>query len=126
MNTILQERQITRQSGSPAYVYVISAIAAVGGLLFGFDTAIIAGAIEFVLAEFALNPHQEGWVVSSLLVGCVVGAGAAGPLSDSAGRKKVLLTAAGLYVISALLSALPHTVTALTGARFLGGIAVGV
>ena len=109
-----------------AYVYVISAVAAVGGLLFGFDTAIIAGAIEFVRVEFHLNPHQEGFAVSSLLIGCIVGAGAAGTLSDRVGRKKVLIATSAFYVLSAVLAALPHSLTQLVGARFLGGLAVGV
>lgn len=108
------------------YVYVISAIAAVGGLLFGFDTAIIAGAIEFVRTEFRLNEMQEGWVAGSLLVGCMIGAAGAGPLSDRSGRKWVLLIAAALYVLSAIASALPQSVTGLTVARFIGGLAVGV
>ncbi len=127
MTTIpaVRQRNIDH-TGSLAYVYVISAVAAVGGLLFGFDTAIIAGAIEFVRAEFRLDPIQEGWAVSSLLVGCIIGAGAAGTLSDRVGRRKVLLTAAALYVVSAILSALPHDVSGLAAARFLGGLAVGV
>lgn len=108
------------------YVYVISAIAAVGGLLFGFDTAIIAGAIEFVRTEFRLTELQEGWVAGSLLVGCMIGAAGAGPLSDRSGRKWVLLIAAALYVLSAIASALPQSVTGLTVARFIGGLAVGV
>src|SRR5580765_1920344 len=118
----------TGETGSITYLYVISAIAAVGGLLFGFDTAIIAGAIEFVRSHFHLtaHPHEEGFVVSSLLVGCMFGAGTAGTLSDSIGRRKVLIMAAALYVISAILSALPTTVLALIAARFMGGLAVGV
>jgi sugar porter (SP) family MFS transporter len=109
------------------YAYAISGIAAVGGLLFGFDTAIIAGADEFVKRDFQLaaHPHIEGFVVSSLLIGCMVGAGAAGALSDRLGRKKVLLASAALYVISAILSAVPRSIAGLTGSRFLGGLAVG-
>jgi len=109
-----------------AYVYAISGIAAVGGLLFGFDTAIIAGAIEFIRTEFGLNAHQEGFVVSSLLIGCIVGATTAGGLSDRFGRKWVLVLAAAFYVVSAVLAAIPHTVPGLVAARFMGGLAVGV
>lgn len=108
------------------YVYVISGIAAVGGLLFGFDTAIIAGAIEFIRAEFALDAHRQGFVVSSLLIGCIVGASSAGILSDRFGRKWVLVLAAAFYVVSAILAAIPQTVPGLVIARFLGGLAVGV
>lgn len=108
------------------YVYVISGVAAVGGLLFGFDTAIIAGAIEFIRSQFELDAHHAGFVVSSLLIGCIVGASSAGVLSDRFGRKWVLILAAAFYVGSSILAAIPQTMTQLIVARFLGGLAVGV
>ncbi|MBI4578419.1 MAG: sugar porter family MFS transporter, partial [Planctomycetes bacterium] len=114
------------ERGSTAYVFVISAVAAVGGLLFGFDTAIIAGAIEFVRTHFALDPMQEGWAVGSLLIGCMVGAASAGIIADRFGRKKVLLITAALYIISAVLAGIPRTLQELVIARFLGGLAVGI
>jgi len=112
--------------GSTAYVFVISAVAAVGGLLFGFDTAIIAGAIEFVKTEFDLTPMMEGWAVGSILIGCMVGAASAGIIADRFGRKKVLLITAGLYIISAVLAGIPQNLQQLVMARFLGGLAVGI
>lgn len=118
--------KLANDGGSTLYVYAISGVAAVGGLLFGFDTAIIAGAIEFVRVQFQLNPHSEGFVVSSLLIGCIVGAGSAGMLSDRFGRKWILILAAAFYVISAVLSAIPQSVQGIIFARFLGGLAVGV
>ena len=112
--------------GSVAYLFAVSGVAAVGGLLFGFDTAIIAGAIEFVRAEFNLTPLGEGFAVSSILVGCMIGAGVAGTISDRLGRKKVLIATAMLYVVSAVLAGVPRSLYELVAARFLGGLAVGV
>ncbi len=112
--------------GSITYVYLISSVAATGGLLFGFDTAIISGAIEFVREKFQLNAHQEGFAVSSLLIGCIFGSSAAGILTDRFGRKKVLITTAIFFALSAIWSALPRSLTELVLARFLGGMAVGV
>ncbi len=63
-------------------------VAALGGLLFGFDTAVVSGAIGFMEQKFHLNDLQVGWAVSSLIIGCIVGAAASGVLSDSFGRKK--------------------------------------
>ncbi len=116
----------SEDGGSKAYVYLISTIAALGGFLFGFDTAVISGAIEFVRVEFHLNEIEEGWAVSCLLIGCMIGAVAAGFLSDRWGRKKVLIATSAFYMVSAILSALPHTLNGLVFARFLGGLAVGV
>lgn len=118
--------QRPRPDGHVGYAYLVSAIAAVGGLLFGFDTAIISGAIEFVKAEFALNEHQEGFAVSSILIGCIIGAAMAGAISDRLGRKRVLIATAVIYMFSAILSGLPQTLQHLVLARFLGGLAVGV
>ncbi|HPU26899.1 MAG TPA: sugar porter family MFS transporter [Phycisphaerae bacterium] len=115
-----------QEKGSVGYVYIVSAIAAVGGLLFGFDTAIISGAIGPVVERFQLNAWEEGWVVSCVLVGCIIGTGFAGSLSDWQGRKKVLIGTALFYAVSAILSAFPRTVSELVIARFIGGLAVGV
>ena len=112
--------------GSILYVYFVSIVAAVGGLLFGFDTGVISGAIPFITDHFTLNTHQEGFAVSNLLIGCIIGAGIAGTLSDRFGRKKILIIASIFFAVSAILSALPRTFTELICARFIGGLAVGV
>ncbi len=118
--------QQLQQEGSRGYVYVVSMIAAVGGLLFGFDTGIISGAIGPVVKEFGLTDWQKGWAVSAVLVGCIIGASFAGKLSDWLGRKKILIATALLYTLSAVLSAFPRNLTELVLARFLGGLAVGL
>lgn len=112
--------------GSLAYVVLLTAVAALGGLLFGYDTAVIAGAIGFLKNHFVLGPAMEGWAVSNVLVGCMVGAMSAGTLSDRWGRKPVLLMSAALFAVSAVGAALPRHLYEFVIARFLGGLGVGM
>ena len=107
-------------------VSLIAAVAALGGLLFGYDTAVIAGTIGFLKEKFQLNAAMEGWAVSCALIGCIIGAMIAGVLSDLFGRKKTLLLAAVLFLISAIGSALPRTLTEFVVARMVGGMGVGI
>tara|TARA_R110000822_G_scaffold309865_2_gene440481 strand:+ start:3924 stop:5297 length:1374 start_codon:yes stop_codon:yes gene_type:complete len=107
------------------YVYLITAVAALGGLLFGYDTAVIAGAIGFLQTKFQLSSAMTGWAASSAIWGCLFGAMLAGYASDRLGRKKVLLATAVLFSFSAIGSALPNTLTQFVAARFIGGIGVG-
>ena len=107
------------------YLYFSSLVAALGGLLFGYDTAVISGGIGFLKDFFNLSPAQEGWAVSSALVGCILGVAASGVLNDAVGRKKVLLLAAVLFTISAIGSALPRSFTEFVLYRILGGVGVG-
>ena len=103
-----------------------SIIAALGGLLFGFDTGVISGAIPFIRGEFELTTYQEGFAVSNLMIACTVGALIAGPIAEWAGRKKVLILCSLLFLISAIFSALPQSFMELVVARFIGGLGVGV
>jgi len=113
-------------NGSLTYVVLLTLIAALGGLLFGYDTAVISGAIEFLEIRFALDAASKGWAASSALLGCIVGAGFAGMFSDWLGRKKVLLLAAILFGLSAIGSAIPRNLTEFVIARILGGVGVGM
>ncbi len=101
-------------------------VAALGGLLFGFDTAVINGAIVFLKAQFALSEVQVEIAASSLLAGCVLGASLAGLLSDRFGRRRVLIAAAALFLLSSVGAALPRTLVEFAAARFAGGLAIGV
>lgn len=112
--------------GSVLYVYFVSIVAAIGGLLFGFDTGVISGAIPFITEQFNLNTVQEGFAVSNLLIGCIIGVSFGGILSDRYGRKKILIVSALFFILSAILSALTRTFMELVLARFIGGLAVGV
>lgn len=108
------------------YVILISIVAALGGLLFGFDTAVISGTINFIQPYFGLSEVGLGWTVSSLLFGCIAGVFLAGKAGDRYGRKKMLMLAALLFFVSAVGSASAHTLAFFIFARILGGLAVGV
>lgn len=108
------------------YVILISIVAALGGLLFGFDTAVISGTINFIQPYFGLSEAGLGWTVSSLLFGCIAGVFLAGKASDRYGRKKMLMLAALLFFVSAIGSASAHALAFFIAARILGGLAVGV
>ncbi len=108
------------------YVLLISSIAALGGLLFGFDTAVISGTTPFIKPYFGLNDIWLGWTVSSLLFGCIIGVISAGKPSDIFGRKKTLMAAAFLFVVSALGSAMATNLVVFILYRILGGLGVGI
>lgn len=108
------------------YVYFVSTVAATSGLLFGFDIAVINGALIFLRRQFGLSAFQTEVAASSLLVGCVAGAAGAGWLSDRFGRRRILLLSAVLFGISAIGAALPRTLEEFVAARFIGGIAIGM
>lgn len=111
--------------GSTAYLVLVCFVATLGGLLFGYDTAVIAGAIGFLKAHFHFTPAQMGWAASSALAGCVIGAALAGALSDMLGRRAVLVGCAGLFIISAIGTAVPESPFTFVIFRLLGGIGVG-
>lgn len=108
------------------YILRICGIAALGGILFGYDTAVISGAIEALKSYFDLSPAETGWAVSNVVIGCVVGAFGAGPLAGRYGRKKALVVAALLFTISAVGAALATTFTWFVIYRIIGGLAVGL
>jgi MFS transporter, SP family, arabinose:H+ symporter len=124
MDTI--ETAVKHHSPSTSgFVLKVSVVAALGGLLFGYDTAVIAGAIGFLQTRFGLSPAMVGWAASSAIWGCAFGAMFAGYLSDMIGRKKVLLITAALFFISSLGAAVPANLTQFVIARFIGGLGIG-
>jgi SP family xylose:H+ symportor-like MFS transporter len=108
------------------YVTFITIVATLGGLLFGYDTAVISGAIGFVRDYFDLNSTMMGWVASSALVGCIAGCAAAGFLSDRFGRKKMLILSAVLFALTGAGCAIAENTTGLVIYRIIGGIGVGI
>jgi len=102
-----------------------SLVASFGGLLFGFDIAIITGAGPFLSKTFELNSVEEGWAYSSLLFGCIFGAAVAGRVTDIWGRKKILIFVALTFALTSVWSALATDLTTLVIARIAGGLAVG-
>lgn len=107
-----------------SYLYKATVAAALGGLLFGYDTAVIAGAIGFLKIKYELNPTMEGWVASCALIGCIIGAMFSGTLSDKIGRKKVLMICALLFGISSVGTGMSD-LNGFIFFRIMAGIAIG-
>lgn len=101
-------------------------ISSIGGLLFGYDTSVISGAIKPLSQFFGLKGWETGWAVSNVVLGCIIGSLIAIKLSDAIGRKKSLITASALLLISAIGSALAPTFTLFVIFRMIGGLGVGI
>jgi sugar porter (SP) family MFS transporter len=112
---------------SGLYVWWIATVAALGGLLFGYDWVVIGGAKPFYEAHFALvSPSVQGWAMSCALVGCLVGAMLSGVLSERFGRKPALLAAALVFTISSIGTGMAGTFNAFVLWRMCGGLAIGL
>lgn len=107
------------------FIVLVSGVAALGGLLFGFDTAIISGTIPYITSYFNLNEYRLGWAVSSILIGCAIGALAAGKLADQYGRRFMLVVCGILFAISGVGAALSFQLPVFVFFRLLGGLGVG-
>jgi SP family arabinose:H+ symporter-like MFS transporter len=112
-------------SSTLQFVLFATGVTAIGGFLFGYDTAVINGAISYLKLHLNLNATQEGMAGASAIAGCIPGAMFAGFLSDRFGRKKILFFCALLYAVSGLLSAIPNTFGQFLAARFLSGLGIG-
>ncbi len=112
----------TSENSSNWVVYFFGAL---GGLLFGYDTGVISGAILFIKADLGLNAFYQGLVVSSLLLGAMAGAGLAGPFSDRLGRRRIIIIAAITFSVGAVGAALAPNVGVLVLFRIVLGLAVG-
>src|SRR5664280_881398 len=108
------------------FVYVAVGVAALGGLLFGYDTGVISGAILFITDQFSLSTTMEEIVVSAVLVGAVIGAVIGGALADRFGRRRLIILAGIIFTASAIGTALAPTVTWLITGRIVTGIAIGI
>lgn len=112
-------------NSSVRYVLFATCVTAIGGFLFGYDTAVINGANSYLKAHMNLNPTQEGLAAASALLGCIPGAMFAGFLSDRFGRKKMLFFCAILFAVSGFLSAIPNTFNQFLAARIISGLGIG-
>jgi MFS transporter, SP family, sugar:H+ symporter len=109
-----------RVSGRMIYFF-----GALGGVLFGYDTGVISGALLFIPNDFKLTPFLQGAIVAGLLLGAMIGAAFAGRLSDRLGRRRLIIIAAVVFTVGALLAAFAPTVWVLIAARVIIGLAVG-
>ncbi len=108
------------------YVVFLSIVAALGGLLFGYDTAVISGTVSQVLNQFQLTTMESGWYVGSALIGSIIGVIFAGKLSDGLGRKKTMIISAILFTSSAIGCALSNNLNDLVIWRMVGGGGIGI
>jgi len=108
------------------FIHVIVSVAALGGLLFGYDTGVISGAILFIRQSFSLSPQLQEIVVSAVLVGAVIGAAAGGRLADRYGRRKLIILSAVIFSIGAVGTSLTPLVSLLIAGRIVVGIAIGI
>jgi len=108
------------------FVYLATAISALGGLLFGYDVGVISGAILFIKQEFSLSPTMEEIVVSSVLLGSLAGAAIGGALADRLGRRKLLIVTAIVFGCGAIGAALAPGTAWLIAARLVAGVAIGI
>lgn len=110
------------------YIFFISLVSALGGLLFGYDWVVIGGAKPFYEKYFEISalPAMQGWVMSCALIGCLLGAILSGFLSDKYGRKRLLIATALVFIISAIGTGAAQTINAFVIYRIIGGIAIGL
>lgn len=119
---------VSRPGGeaAPLYVGLAAVLAAVGGLLFGYDTGVISGAILFIRREFPIDDTLEGLVVSAVTLGALVGAFIAGTLADRVGRRPTNIAAGALFIFASLVCAFAPGVWALVAGRLVVGVAIGL
>ena len=109
-----------------SYILAVSFISALGGYLFGFDFAVISGALPFLQKQFGLDEYWEGLATGSLALGAIVGCLIAGHVSEKHGRRPGLLAAAAIFTISSLAMAFSPGRDVFIAARFAAGIGVGM
>ncbi|KFI85251.1 sugar transporter [Bifidobacterium reuteri DSM 23975] len=115
-----------RTQGSGKYTFGLALSAGLAGLLYGYDTVSISGAIEFLDIRYGLSTFMEGFVISSIMVGAMVGAAAAGFLSDTFGRRRILIIGGGFFFVAAIWSALTVGPIDLIVSRMVGGFGIGL
>lgn len=113
------------RSPSSRMNYICTTVA-IGGLLFGFDTAVISGALSLLKLQFSLSATMEGWLVSSGLLGCIIGVFVTGIISDRIGRKKTITLAGIMFLLSGIGCAFGSSFSFLIISRIIGGIGVGM
>jgi sugar porter (SP) family MFS transporter len=109
----------------PRSLYIYSLVAALGGFLFGFDTAVINGALPFFRDYFQLDKVMEGWAMSSAIIGCVIGAIAIGRPADKYGRRYMLKVTALLFLVSAIGTGMANNISWFVFFRIVGGLGIG-
>jgi sugar porter (SP) family MFS transporter len=110
----------------PKFVYVVAGIAALCGLLFGYDTGVISGALLFIQSQFSLGPAEEGLVVSGVLFGATLSAVLSGRLTDVFGRKRLIIVISVIFTVGSIVCAMANSLMVLVAGRVILGLAIGV
>lgn len=108
------------------YIFGVSAIAALAGLLFGFDTGIISGALLFIKKDFLITTEMQEFIVGSVLIGAMLGSLCSGQLTDRFGRRRIMLIVSGLFIIGTLIASFANSVNAILFGRLFIGFAIGI
>jgi len=126
VNPVVASRPVQAPAASQRYVYIAAIFAAIGGLLFGYDTGVISGALIFIKRSFGLSIFQQELAVSSVLVGAAVLAITGGSLSDRFGRRKMLLITSVVFIAGALVCAAASSIQILILGRVVVGMGIGL
>jgi SP family galactose:H+ symporter-like MFS transporter len=108
-----------------AYVLLVASVAALGGLLFGYDTGVISGAVLFITKDFALPMRLQAFTISVVLIGCIAGSAVAGAVADRIGRRWTLFVAGVIFFVGGIVSALAPNEAMLLAGRLVVGVAIG-
>jgi len=126
MKSITQTAGVSGAKQSRGFVKIVAGTAALAGLLFGFDTGVISGAILFIKGAFGLSPFAEEVLVSAALVGAVGGSILSGRFTDVLGRKRAILFTAAIFTVGSILCAIAGNIEVLIVGRLAVGVAIGV
>ncbi|MFX1443753.1 MAG: sugar porter family MFS transporter [Promethearchaeota archaeon] len=122
----MQNNTLLNEKSNNMFIYFIAAVSGISGMLFGYDTGVISGAILFIRSEFNLSPFLTGLVVSAVLIGAVIGAFLGGYMAENYGRKKVIIFAAIIFIFGAIFTAITPDIIFLIFGRIIVGIAIGI
>ena len=122
---MVQSNVVTRRTGHKFYFHISVLVASLGGFLFGYDTAVISGAILFIKKQFVVSLFLEGVIISSLFISAMVGAPLGGTLADAIGRRKTLIIAGVLFLVGSLSMAMAPSIPILILGRVITGLPWG-
>src|SRR5215469_1625216 len=121
----VRSRRGHKSASMRPFVLLVASVAALGGLLFRYDTGVISGAILFITKDFALPTRLQEFTISVVLIGCILGSAVTGAIADRIGRRWTLLAAGAVFIAGALISAFTPNETVLLIGRFVVGIGIG-
>src|SRR5262249_52039815 len=125
-HTITQQNVAAQRATGTTFVYIAAVFAALGGLLFGYDTGVISGAEIFIKDVFKLSAFAQGVIVSGVLIGAVAGALSGGRPADRVRRRRLLVVTSIIFIVGSIISAVAPSPAILIGGRIIVGVAIGL